>query len=543
MTTAAGKASVDTRSAEVVVVGSGVAGGIVAHELAKAGVSVLLLEAGPRIERGQIVENFRNSPSKNDFMAPYPAARHAPHPQYAPPNHYLVEKGSHPYGAQYIRAVGGTTWHWAAATWRLLPNDFKLRSLYGVGRDWPYEYAMLEPYYQRAEEALGVSGPADVDLGSPRSRPYPMPALALSWMDRRFTEVLNANGFRVVPEPVARNSRPYDDRPTCCGNNNCMPICPIAAQYAGEVHALKAEKAGAILRPNAVVYRIEADSSGRIAAVHYKDPTGASTRATAHWFVLAANGIEIPKLMRMSTSAGFPHGIGNRSGLVGRNLMDHPGTGVTFFANEELWPGRGPMEMTSVVNFRDGAFRADYAAKKLHLSNGSTVREVASDLVGRGVMGPELDRQIRFRAARKLAINSFHEQLPDPANQVLPSREYRDAIGIPYPEIRYSIDDYVRRSAAHTREAYAAIAGLFGGTEVTFNDVFAPNNHIMGTTIMGTDPKDSVVDADCRTHDHPNLFIASSAVMPTAASVNCTLTIAALAYRLADTLRQRVSAG
>jgi choline dehydrogenase-like flavoprotein len=528
-------------SADVVIVGSGVAGCLVAHQLALAGASVIILEAGPRLARWQIVENFRNSPAKGDFTTPYPSVPYAPHPEYAPANGYLIQKGDYPYDSQYLRLVGGTTWHWAAAAWRLLPSDFKLKTMYGVGRDWPFPYEALEPWYYAAEVELGVSGPdGAIDLGSPRAKPYPMPQLPLSYMDTRFADVLNANGFTVVPEPVARNSRPYDERPTCCGNNNCMPICPIAAMYNGIVHAEKAERAGAKLIDRAVVYRIEADDKGLVSAVHYKDPSGRTTRVSGKLFVLAANGIETPKLMLMATSAKFPQGIGNRSDQVGRNLMDHPGTGVSFLANEPLWPGRGPMEMTSVVNFRDGSFRADYAAKKLHVSNGVATMAVTSALIKQGLTGAELDRQIRERTARTLTINSFHEHLPEPQNRVVLSKDRADALGIPHPEIYYSINDYVKKSAANTHELYAQIASLFGGTEVTFNDRFAPNNHIMGTTIMGTDPEDSVVDADCRTHDSPNLFLATSGVMPTAAAVNCTLTIAALALRLADKLKREL---
>jgi choline dehydrogenase-like flavoprotein len=531
----------NSTSADVVVVGSGVAGSLVAYQLALAGAAVILLEAGPRIPRWQIVENFRNSPAKGDFTTPYPSAPYAPHPEYSPANDYLIQKGEYPYHSQYVRLVGGTTWHWAAATWRLLPSDFKLKTLYGVGRDWPYPYETLEPWYYAAEVQLGVSGPDHpVDLGSPRSKPYPMAPLPLSYMDQRFSDVLNAHGFKVVPEPVARNSRPYDGRPICCGNNNCMPICPIGAMYNGAIHADKAEHAGAKLIPQAVVYRIESDDKGLVTAVHYRNPNGGTTRVTGKLFVLAANGIETPKLMLMSTSGKFPRGIGNSSDQVGRNLMDHPGTGVGFLANEALWPGRGPMEMTSIVNFRDGAFRADYAAKKLHLSNGVPTMAVAADLLKKGVTGAELDRQIRDHASRMLSINSFHEHLPEPQNRIVPSADHKDALGIPQPEIHYSINDYVKKSAANTHELYAQIAALFGGTEVSFDDRFAPNNHLMGTTIMGNDAADSVVDADCRTHDHPNLFIAGSGVMPSAASVNCTLTIAALSLRLADKLKREL---
>ena len=150
-----------TDQADVVVVGSGVAGALVAYQLALAGKSVIMLEAGPRLPRWQTVERFRNQPDKSDNSAAYPSTAWAPHPEYGPPNDYLILKGEHKFNSQYIRAVGGTTWHWAASAWRFIPNDFKMKTLYGVGRDWPIVYDDLEPYYYRAEQELGVWGPSD----------------------------------------------------------------------------------------------------------------------------------------------------------------------------------------------------------------------------------------------------------------------------------------------------------------------------------------------------------------------------------------------
>ncbi|WP_261540188.1 GMC family oxidoreductase [Burkholderia multivorans] len=522
-----------TAHADYVVVGSGVAGSLIAHQLAMAGKDVLILEAGPRISRWNVVERFRHQADKFDFQAPYPSAPHAPHPEYHPDNRYLIQKGEHPYQTQFLRVVGGTTWHWAGAAWRFLPNDFRLKSLYGVGRDWPIDYTELEPWYQRAEEALGVWGAPDEDLGSPRKKPYPMTPLPLSWNDERVKSALNANGFRMVTEPAARNSSVYDERPPCCGSNNCMPICPIGAMYNGITHVDKAERAGARLIENAVVYKLETGKGNRISAVHYKTPRNEEVRVVANTFVLAANGIETPKLMLMSD-------VGNSSDMVGRNLMDHPSTFVQFYAKEKLWPGRGPQGMTSIVDFRDGSFRSEYASKKIHLFNVSPVDIVTEQLVANAPLRPngELDKTIRDRTSRFVMFGSFHEILPQPRNRIMPSSNERDALGIPKPEIAYAIDDYVRKSAAHTRSTYARMAQLLDGSEVNFDDSFGNSNHITGTTLMGDDPKDSVVDKDCRAHDHPNLFIAGGSVMPTVGSVNCTLTIAALALRLSNQLKR-----
>lgn len=534
----------ETLEADVVVIGSGIAGSLVAHQLALAGKSVLILEAGPRLSRAEIVENFRNQPNKADNMAPYPSTSYAPHPQTEPSNHYLIQKGPDPYAVEYIRVVGGTTWHWAAATWRFLPKDFKLRSIYGVGRDWPIEYSALEQWYLRAEQELGVWGPDDEELGSPRSQPYTMAPLPLSWNEQRIKTVLNTNhtAYRVVTEPAARNSRPFDDRPTCCGNNNCMPICPIGAMYNGVVHAHKAEAAGAVLRPKAVVYKLQTNTKQEISAALFKDPSGSEHKAVGRYFVLAANGIEIPKLMQISVDNRNPHGVGNSSGMVGRNLMDHPGTGITFLADEPLWPGRGPQEMTSLIGFRDGSFRSEYAGKKIHLSNTSRTDQIAAELMQQESikLGPQLEAEIRDRSARFVEFDSFHELLPHAKNRIIPSATEKDALGIPKPEFHYAIDDYVKKSAVHTKKIYTESARLLGGTEIKYRDKFSSNQHVCGTVLMGDNPENSVVDSDCRAHDHKNLFIASSGVMPTVGTVNCTLTIAALSLRVAETVKKEM---
>ncbi|MFL5576736.1 MAG: GMC family oxidoreductase [Gemmatimonadaceae bacterium] len=528
------------RSADVVIVGAGIVGALMARRLAGAGASVLVLEAGPRLALWQVVERFRDTPYKDDNMAPYPPTAHAPHPQSSPDNDYLQQKGPAPYDAGYIRAVGGTTWHWTGQAWRFLPNDFKVRSLYGVGVDWPITYDTLEPWYYEAEVEMGVAGPDDGSLGSPRSKPYPMAAQPLSYYDRRIKEILAEDGLHLVSEPQARNTRPYDGRPTCCGNNNCSPICPIDAQFTGAAAVRKAEAAGATVLANAVVYYVEADARGVIQAVHYKEPNGQSHRVTGKYFVLAANGIETPKLMLISTSDRFPQGVGNSSGLVGCNLCDHVGTSAYFYGKEPLWPGRGPMRLSCLNDLRDGPFRAHHAAIKLNFSNASPYRAVARELIAEGYTGDALDRQIRDRVSRRVTMATFLEQMPAKGNCVVPSATERDALGIPKPEIHYAIDDYVRRAAAVAGQYFARVGRLMGATEVHYGNEFEGNNHMTGTLLMGNDPATSVVDANSRAHDHPNLFLASTGVMPTTATVNSTLTAVALALRAAAQIQSEL---
>ena len=159
-------------SADFVVIGSGIIGSLTARKLVQAGASVIILEAGPRVTRGELVARFRNSPRRGDWLSPYPSAPWAPHHVYQPSdNGYLVQAGPYPYAAEYIRQVGGTSLHWAAHAWRNVPNDFKIRTLYGVGVDWPLTYDDLEPFYQEAEEIMGVSGAPNTV--SPRSKPFP----------------------------------------------------------------------------------------------------------------------------------------------------------------------------------------------------------------------------------------------------------------------------------------------------------------------------------------------------------------------------------
>lgn len=524
-------------AADFVVVGSGICGALVAMTLAQRGASVIMLEAGPRVERARLLANFRNSPRRSDWMSPYPFSPWAPHPVYRPEdNGYLVQAGPYPYPAEYIRMVGGTTWHWAALAWRNVPGDLRMHSRYGVGVDWPFDYDELDPYYQWAEELLGVAGDGDEHPESPRSQPYLMEPVAEPWAMRRIRERL-AGTYRVANNPVARNSRTFEGRPACCGSNNCQPICPVDAQYHGGIAAAAAQAAGVRLVSSAVVYKLEHDDRDRIVAVHYYDPERNSHRVSGGTFVVAANGIESPRLLLMSTSDRFPNGIANRTDMVGRHLMDHPSTSLTFDADEDLWLGRGPQSPSSISALRDGPFRSERSGYRLDFTNISRVDSTTQRLLQEGVYGPEFERRLRHSAAREMSVKTVLEVLPRPENRITLSSR-KDAMGLPKPQAHYDIDTYTRRGAEDALTHFRRIAELMGGSNLRFSDrnAFANNQHICGTLSMGTDPNISVCDGWGRTHDHENLFLVGTGLLPTAGTANSTLTAVAVALRSVDAM-------
>lgn len=537
----------ETLHADVVIVGSGVSGALIGSLAARAGKSVLILEAGPRVTRRDIVDVYRNNPVKLSLANMKLQGAGSPFPSmpYAPSTYgdYLQQTGPMAFKTSYLRVVGGTTWHFGSALWRLIPNDFRLKSLYGRGVDWPISYDDLEPYYCRAEAELGVSGVDGQDEGGkggapfpPRSKPFPMPGLPVPYFFQRLSEKLKPAGYNPIMEPNGRATHPYGERPICAGNNNCNPVCPIGAKYDGTRHVDDAEHHGATILPDSVVYRIEDDASGKIVAVWFKKPDGTDHRVTGKYFVVAAHAIETPKLLLMSRTRHSPNGIANSSDQVGRNLMDTSGISASMISPEDLWPGQGPTELLVYMNQRDGDFRKDYPQYKTKLRNVVPTSQYASELLSKGVVGKALDAQIRTMSARHIRWAIDFEMLPVPTNRVTPSTTKKDALGLPVPSIQFDIDDYWKAGREVGHADLQRMADACGGEITKFGLKPENRQHPSGTTRMGSDPKDSVVDGWCRTHDHKNLFIAGTSVMPTSTCMNPTLTAAALSVRIADAI-------
>lgn len=518
---------------DVVIVGAGVAGCLAAHRLARRGLKTLVIEAGPRLRRDDVLKDYMTSADPY-ASACYPNPDHAPRPTPAGAEAYHRNEGPAAYRTDYIRAVGGTTWHWGGAALRLSPADMELASRYGVGRDWPFAYDLLEPWYARAEAELGVAGDAARDDGAPRAGPYPMPAMPLSVLDREVARVFASQGIGFGPLPQARNSVPFDGRPACAGNNMCNPVCPIGAKYSGDVHGRKAEEAGARIISDCQVTRLEALEDGTVTAARIRHPDGTEATVQGRVFIVAANGIETPKLLLASASERFPGGLANSSDQVGRNLMGHTDRLLKVEWMREVYPGFGPQTNSCSMAFRDGGFRAERAGALVTVVNFADLGGITGDLLEGGMVGNDLDRAIRARATRRFELMCFAEELPEAHNRVTIDRQDRDRSGQPRAVIHFTEDAYATRGAAHAADRVKAVARESGAFRVRSEQASLGSVHIMGTALMGTDPRTSVTDPEGRCHDHPNLFIAGGAVFPSAGTVNPTLTIAALSLRTSE---------
>lgn len=515
------------------IIGSGVAGALIAHELSKAGFRVTLIEAGGTIDRPQALQRYRGALIR-DLAAPYPRFHAAPIPESRGTD-YFGGQSSPDYRPGYLKQVGGTTWHWTGMTPRFLPSDFELHRRYGVGVDWPINYQALEPYYLKAEIALGVAGDSSDDHGSPRSGRYPMPPIPMPYSDQKVAERLAKHKIPVKVFPAARNSQPYHDRPSCCGNNTCTPICPIGAQYSANTDVENAQKLGARLIEQAVVYRFDCDAESNITTAHYKTSDGESHKVVAKWFVVAGNSIESPRLLLMSANSRAPQGIANSSGMVGRNLMDHVIFFKTFKMPVPLYSGRGPQGVSGVMVGRDGEFRKKYAAVKLFLSNDINVQEIASRTVEDQANWSRIAEVIRNKAIHQGCIGGELEPLPAVGNCVTLDEGRIDPLGLPLPKIEYQLSDYLNQGIAKWLPFADDLITKMGAVQ-TSSFVQHSSHHPCGTLRMGDDATTSVVDRNCRSHDHKNLFVAGSSVFPTMGTANPTLTISALSLRLAEYL-------
>jgi choline dehydrogenase-like flavoprotein len=509
---------------DAVIVGSGIAGSIIADQLSRAGQRVLILEAGPAEDRTiQGYEHYLSrfyAAAAKDNQAPYPLNPNASMPRTTDARRispdqpdasgYLVQTGPFCTDTTYTRVLSGTTMHWEGKTLRMLPEDFGMASRFGQGLDWPISYEEIEPYYREAEREIGVS--ADVEdqaylgITFPHGYVFPMRGLPLSYLDKMVAKgvdgmevdlggqrfILKVRGFpqgrNGIPNPDYDGGKGFvpvgavstyqvEEGGRCQGNNNCVPLCPVQAKYNAGKTLAKALGTGRVdLLAQAVAHKVHIDNqSGRVSHIEYqayRDLSSAEyTTATARGriFVLCANAIENPRLMLAS-------GLKSTSGLMGRNLMDHAYLLSWALLPEVAGTMRGTNCTGGIVDLRGGSFRRQQAGFSIDIHNdgwgwatGAPYTDLHHMVDAQNKFGPALRRALS-QISRQLQLAFMVEVPPDPSNRVSVDPAYKDRLGNMRPVISYDIPDYTMRGAVFARRLARRIFQRLGAEDCTTYD-------------------------------------------------------------------------
>jgi choline dehydrogenase-like flavoprotein len=564
----------------VIIVGSGAGGSVTAWALRRAGHPVLILEKGRNLLPGLGTHGPIGSLFANDEVK---AGRYFENqdPILEPRTSRTQAQARHGVGRSFVgdvndlpTVVGGGTVHWDAKVPRFWRQDFKGRSMYGPVpgahvADWPLTYDELEPFYDEVEERLGVQGdihrmPARTLAQAPRRNQFRMPPNPPMFAGTLLAEGARRRGHHAYPFPMAVHSVPHNGLPACNSCGFCSGFgCPINARGGAAISFLhEALLRGAELRTRCTVYRVDVSRNGRSArGVSYIDSHGRRRTERADIVVLAPSAIETARLLLLSSGPKHPHGLGNRSGQVGRNLMFHYFTlGIGLFSeNVHAW--RGPSTTFTIDDFVGPVTgKAARAAGLPYLKGGICE-------VGGGVLlfeeaklytglangyGSTLKNLLRGLALRDhiAGMQMLGEDLPQHSNRVDLDPQVRDFHGLAVPRITYSSHKHELAASAHFGPQLSAICRAAPGINKAAqalvdqlqgqaaNPLSGSNStaHIMGTARMGENPDTSVVDRFGRLHELDNVHIADASVFVSSGGFNPTLTIMALALRMARQL-------
>ena len=556
-------------SFDVLIVGSGAGAGPIAFTLAKAGMKVLVLEKGPW---------FKTADFTKDEIVAVRRSVYTPNLQDEP---QVLEtrnlqgdweaRSTFKSGRNFWNGniVGGSSNFMSGFFHRLKPNDFRLLSEYGPIEganlaDWPISYEDMETYYDLVEKTVGVSGQVvDHKFQEPRSSAdFPMPPLAENEISQWLDEAASRKGYPLVPIPRAILSRPMGSRYACYYSNFCGSYgCGSNAKGSSRVALLDEALATGhcTIVPNAKVYRLETDGSGRVQSAWYHGIDGKDHQVTARFFVVAAQAVETSRLLLMSRNTNFPDGLANNSGQVGRNMLfSAGGTGGGHFYFRDLsekqqsqikmpgvfvnrsihqWyeiddPGFGPRAKGGMVDF-------------LFEHANATTRAIRQkwDDEGKLVYGSALKQKLKsyFTEQRRLKFEVFADWLPTDNCRVTLDPEVTDKWGDPVARIRLGYHDHDLKVGEYLAGKAEELLEEMGAKDITSSiSGGAPANLQAGGCRFGTDPETSVLNPDCRAHEVENLYITDGSFMPTGGSVTYTWTIYANAFRVAQKMLEKL---
>ena len=534
------------KEVDFVIIGSGASGGVLAKELSTAGFDVVVLEQGPYRRAG----DFSHDELSVQFLGEITG-----HPSWRDPQTFrrtASEKATvqtdGPPTALYARGVGGSSVHFTANFWRLHPVDFKERSLLGgiAGTgfaDWPISYEELEPYYSRVDWEIGVSG-AQGPFDPPRSRPYPVPPLPLNSSGALLEKGARKLGLHAQPAPMAILSKEHNGRPPCMHCGFCMGYGCEANAKSSTLAAMipLAEASGHCeIRPLSTVFRIETNEQGRASEVAYVDAGGVQHAQKAKAVIVAANGVETPRLLLLSESSRFPAGLANGSGLVGKYLMPN-GHSVTQAVFDEPLNEYKSVQVTRIVHdfYDHDPKRGFYGGGGIDARAFIQATPILFSETGLPPGSPRWGKAhkdlLRHIYTRRLAVLTSSTSLAQESNNVTLDPGLKDAVGRPAARITYqdsendlSMIRFMQDRAVELLDA--AGANTIWREPVQSETIFA---HLLGTCRMGDDPASSVVDRYHRSHEVSNLFICDGSSMVTSGRGQPTMTIQALAFRASE---------
>jgi choline dehydrogenase-like flavoprotein len=538
---------------DAIVVGSGISGGWAAKELTEAGLRTLVLERGRNVEHGKDYPTAAldpwqlphgNRPTQKD-LEEYPVQRHL-YLFGQDSKHFLVKDTDHPYNAvkefRWYRGyqVGGRSLLWARHCFRLSDLDFEANAKEGIGIDWPIRYKDIEPWYDRVETFIGVSGE---NAGLPQLPDGKLlPAFEMNCIERHIRERLAARyaDRRLIASRVAVLSQPHNGRGQCQSRNLCHRGCPYGAYFSSNSSTLPAAAATGrmTLRPFSIVHSLIADkNTGRAAGVRVID---AETHATTDYFArivfLNASALNTTGILLNSRSEQHPNGFGNSSGVLGHYLMDHHalvGATASYHGyTDKYYSGR---RSTSVYipRFRNvtqphAGFLRGFAYEVY------TGRQGWQERMGDPGIGAELKASLTRPGPWGVFMEAYGECLPRRENHVSLNHGKKDKWGMPTLDIDMAFGDNefaMRRDMEASAVEMLEAAGLQAVKGFTNEPHPGEVIHEMGTARMGHDPRTSVLNAFNQCHDAPNVFVTDGACMVSTACQNPSLTYMALTAR------------